>query len=57
MEECAVGLFVDERENPDIESHPNVRTAGEVLFNMVIVLCDKLRDVLKNAELHSILRR
>ena len=54
MEESAVGLFVDEREYPDIESHPDMRTAGEVLFDVVVVLCDELRDMLKNAKLHSI---
>ena len=57
MKEGAVGLLVDEREYPDIESHPDVRTAGEVLFDMVIVLCHELRDVLENAELHSSLHK
>jgi hypothetical protein len=52
MKESAAGLLVDEREYPDIESHPDMRTAGEVVFDMVIVLCDKLRDMLENAEFH-----
>ena len=54
VEEGAIGLPVDEREYPDIESHPDMRTAGEVVFDTVVVLCDKLRDMLENAELHSI---
>lgn len=57
MQESAVGLLVDEREYPDVESHPDMRTAWEVMFDVVVVLCDKLRDMLENAELHSIPRR
>ena len=57
VEEGAIGLLVDEREYPDIESHPDMRTAGEVVFDMVVVLCYELRDVLENAELHSIPHR
>jgi hypothetical protein len=57
VEEGAIGLLVDEREYPDVESHPDMRTAGEVVFDMVVVLCDKLRDMLENTELHSIPRR
>jgi hypothetical protein len=52
VEEGAIGLLVDKREYPDIESHPDMRTAGEVMFDIVVVLCDKLRDMLENAELH-----
>ena len=57
VEESAVGLLVDERKYPDIEPHPDMRTAGEVVFDMVVVLCDELRDMLENAELHSIPRK
>lgn len=57
VEEGAIGLLVDEREYPDIESHPDMRTAGEVVFDMAVVLCDKLRDMLEDTELHSIPRR
>jgi len=52
MQESAIGLLVDKREYPDIESHPDMRTAWEVVFDMVVVLCYELRDMLENAELH-----
>ena len=57
MQESTPCLLVDEREYPDIEPHPDMRAAGEVVFDTVVVLCDELRDMLENAELHSIPHR
>lgn len=57
VKECAVGLLVDKREYPYIESHPDVWTAREVLVDVVVVLCYEFRDMSKNAELHYIPRR
>lgn len=57
VQESTACLPVDEREYPDIESHPDMRASGEVLLDIVVVLCDELRDMLENAELHSIPRK